>query len=148
MFQQTNTRPSKMPHSLPMYISLLLAVMAIVPLLATVLSLEFILRPALIGQVKDALCGFSQGKGDEERTSLAFGTLNPDAPTMSLHQLLGQIQPDAEATDARFAKRVRTIEALKDLWQIPGSDPNPLIFHPDHDLLSFPLGIPAGTHSH
>src|SRR6266849_911442 len=103
MVQQINARPSKMPYSLPMYISLLLAMTAIVPLLATVLSLEFILRPALIGQVKDALCGFSQGKGDEERTSLAFGTLNPDAPTMSLHQLLGQIQPDAEATDARFA---------------------------------------------
>ena len=31
------------------------------------------------------LCGFSQGKGDEERTTLAFGTLNPDAPTMPLH---------------------------------------------------------------
>jgi len=55
MVQQINARPSKMPYSLPMYISLLLAMTAIVPLLATVLSLEFILRPALIGQVNDAL---------------------------------------------------------------------------------------------
>lgn len=55
MSRQTDARPSKMPHSLPMYISLLLAMTAIVPLLATVLSLEFILRPALIGQVNDAL---------------------------------------------------------------------------------------------
>ncbi len=55
MVQQINARPSKMPHTLPRYISLLLVITAIVPLLATVLSLEFILRPALIGQVNDAL---------------------------------------------------------------------------------------------
>ena len=55
IFQQTNVHPSKMPHSLPMYISLLLAMTAIVPLLATILSLEFILRPALINQVNGAL---------------------------------------------------------------------------------------------
>jgi signal transduction histidine kinase len=55
MVQQTDAPARKMPHTLPMYISLLLAMTAIIPLLATILSLEFILRPALIGQVNDAL---------------------------------------------------------------------------------------------
>lgn len=53
--QQSDASTRKMPRSLPLYISLLLALTAIIPLLATILSLEFILRPALIGQVNDAL---------------------------------------------------------------------------------------------
>ncbi len=41
MVQQTDAPARKMPHTLPMYISLLLAMTAIIPLLATILSLEF-----------------------------------------------------------------------------------------------------------
>jgi hypothetical protein len=55
MAQQTFTQQRKNPLSLSAYISLLLALTAIVPLLATIISVEAFLRPELINQVNTSL---------------------------------------------------------------------------------------------
>src|SRR2546421_2718496 len=77
------------------------------------------LRSASIG-TKSSLGDFSQGQHDIEGATLPPGTLGPDAPPMCLHQLPGEIQSNAKATNGGPIDRGRRIEALKKSRQFKG----------------------------
>src|SRR6266568_3919050 len=100
----------------------------------TVLEPRAWLRSASNG-TKSSLGGGSQGQHDIEGATLPLGTLGPDAPPMCLHQLPGEIQSNAEATNGGPIERGSTTIFHRITQQISDDLFDPQLVKPSHQAI-------------